>query len=913
MREWNRQQFRRIAGCAAALLVGVAAAGVRAALTPTPPRGSAVVEHASQPQGPYDWARWREFWAFKPVVKPAAPHVANQAWVRNPIDAFVLARLERSGLSPAPEADKATLIRRVTFDLTGLPPTPRELRGFLSDKSPDAWEKLVDRLLTSPHYGEKWGRHWLDVARYVPGRISFPGIEHTSGDSLYRDYVVRAFNEDKPYDRFVIEQLAGDLLPASADRQQECDQITAPAFLSIGPWFDMCTDPNRLRMEMIDDQITVTGQAFLGLSINCARCHDHKFDPIPTADYYALAGIFGSTRIVGDFSEYWRDGRVRLLRPLAMPDEVAANDRIRRQIDAIAAQRWAFLTDSRATLLKQWQRDAARYRAAAAKMPLAFIKRFEAEDHDGFYNLRVGERSRDGKVVQVLETLKPEYQWVKYKFELPADGTYRIDALFSAEEKSPLTVQANGEEPITGALNLTTGGWDVAHQRWATLATLPLRKGLNFLRLERKQGEFPRLDKFRLYRIDDDFDARIAQVAREQNLNPMVLADFVKNGVNSASGAEVGVGDSAAGAIWPTVAGIGTYLDEAGRHSLAEFDAKIAALQKRIVPHALIVSVTDQPHPADMPIHVRGAVEATGGAPVPRGVPQLLEGALPRPEIAPGRSGRLELARWIVDRRNPLAARVMANRIWQWHFGHGIVRTPSDFGSRGAAPTHPQLLDWLAATFMENGWSIKKLHRMILLSSTYRMSASPSERALRIDPDDRQLSYFAPRRLEAEELFDSMFSSTNVLIHQPSGQPLNLEKSKGRAMYVLTTNRAPPGLGAEVRKMLMLFDFDMSGASIDQRTTSNTAAQSLFWLNNPLPKYYAAKFADRLLKMDRLNDARRLEQAYLIAFSHAPDPRISQLTLAYLDQLVSAGETRKDAWTKICQAIYASDEFHYVR
>ena len=187
-------------------------------------------------------------------------------------------------------------------------------------------------------------------------------MKHTAGDSQYRDYVVRAFNEDKPYDRFVTEQLAGDLLPPADDRQQEYDQITAPAFLSIGPWFDMCTDPNRLRLEMIDDMISVTGKAFLGLSINCARCHDHKFDPIPTADYYALAGIFGSTRIVGDFSEYWRDGRVRLLRPLAMPDEVAANDRVCAKIDEKKAAEWKFLTDRHAELLAEWQEDEPRYR-----------------------------------------------------------------------------------------------------------------------------------------------------------------------------------------------------------------------------------------------------------------------------------------------------------------------------------------------------------------------------------------------------------------------------------------------------------------------------------------------------------------------------------------------------------------------
>jgi hypothetical protein len=267
-------------------------------------------------------------WSLSPIHRPELPEVEGSQWPENPIDRFVLARLQASGAKPAAEADRIILIRRATFDATGLPPTPQEIRAFLADHSADAYEKLIDRLLASPHYGERWGRHWLDVARYVQSRITFPGVKNTLGDQAYRDYVVRAFNSDKPYDRFITEQLAGDLLPASADRQQEFDQIAATAYLSIGPWFDQCTDPNRLRLEMIDDMINATSQGLLGLTVSCARCHDHKFDPIPTTDYYALAGIFGSTKIVGDFSQYWRDGRQRMLKPLAMPDEVSANDKV---------------------------------------------------------------------------------------------------------------------------------------------------------------------------------------------------------------------------------------------------------------------------------------------------------------------------------------------------------------------------------------------------------------------------------------------------------------------------------------------------------------------------------------------------------------------------------------------------------
>jgi len=272
----------------------------------------------------------------------------------------------------------------------------------------------------------------------------------------------------------------------------------------------------------------------------------------------------------------------------------------------------------------------------------------------------------------------------------------------------------------------------------------------------------------------------------------------------------------------------------------------------------------------------------------------------------------MELAHWITDARNPLTARVMANRIWQWHFGRGLVETPSDFGSRGSPPTHPELIDWLASRFVEDGWSMKKLHRLILLSSSYRMSGNADPSVIAADPENRNLSRFSSRRLDAEELFDSMFSSTNILIHQESGKPLDLQKSLGRGMYVLTTNRAPPGLGPDVRKMLALFDLDLSGATIDRRGQSNTAAQSLFWLNSPVPKYYAEKFADRLLKMDKLSDEKRLDQAYLIALGHPADKQIAQLTLAYLDSLVAQGMSHQQAWAQVCLALYASNEFHDV-
>ena len=870
---------------------------------------------------PYDWRQWQRFWSFQSVRPVALPAVKNVGWTRNPIDTFVLAKLEEKGFTPAPETDKTTLIRRLTFDLTGLPPTPDEIRAFTNDLRPDAYENLVDRLLASPHYGERFGRHWLDVARYVQGRITFPGVSRSAGDQHYRDYVVRAFNNDKPYDQFITEQLAGDLLPPAKSRQDYLDQIIAPAFLSIGAWFDMETDPNRLRLEMVDEMINTTSKAFMGLSVSCARCHDHKFDPIPAADYYSLGGIFRSTKLVAEFSDHWRDGRVRQLRPLSMPDEVTANDVIHQQIAAQQKEWWQLLGAQHAKLMETWKADEPRYRNAASKIPRPFVKLFEAEDFSGQSGLRIAQLMRDGKGVEVIETLLPKAQWVKYVHEVPETAQYRLDALYSTEDRTPLAVTVNGAIITKDALSTPTGGADLKFQRWQTVGTFELREGTNFIRLDAKEGNFPRLDRFRLYKWDRSVEAQIQSIAAAENLHPMLLANFVYDPQDP----------------WPRIGGIEPYLDEMNRAAPAAMMVECERLGQQIKPYEMAISVTDQPVPIDLPIHPRGSTYRVSDETVPRGVPRLLRHALPSPEILENHSGRLELAAWLTNPQNPLTSRVMVNRLWHWHFGRGIVATTSDFGSRGSPPTNPELLDWLATALMEgtggmgvspvssavqgqehgrdahatSPWSIKRIQRLIVTSSTYRMSShapSPSS-----DPDNQFLSHFPRQRLDAEELFDAMFTTRNIMARQPSGQALDVEKTKGRALYVLSSGRSPEGLGLEVRKMLSLFDYDPSGAPIAERPTSQTPAQSLFWLNSPLVKYYADKFAERLLKMDRLDDVKRVEMAYLIAVGHAPSGAMSSQSIEYLTQIQDdEGLTRQQSWSKFCQVLFGSNEFRYV-
>ena len=848
----------------------------------------------------------KSFWSFQPIQNPALPKVKSPAWVANPIDQFILAELEKHQLQPAIPANREILIRRLTFDLTGLPPTPDEIRIFLADKSVEAYEKLVDRLLNSPHYGEKWGRHWLDVARYVQGRITFPGVPRTAGDQHYRDYIVRAFNTDKPYDRFITEQLAGDLLEPDADKQAYFDQITAPAFLSIGSWFDMETDPNRLRLEMIDEMINTSTKAFLGLSVACARCHDHPFDPIPTADYYKLGGIFKSTRLVGDFSDYWRDGRVRQLRPLAIPSEVAANQLILDQITNKQNERWNLLSTHHTRLSVDWKAQENQYRTAIEIIPKPWVKSIEAENFSGQSGLRIAQLMRNGKAVEVIESLLPKTQMLKYTVEVPQTGDYQLDALLSTGDRTALMLTVNGKVISKATLDQPTGGADLKYQRWTSAGKFELREGLNFIRFDAKEGNFPRLDRFLLYRLDDAIEQAIAAVATADKLNPLLLANYVYNSEDPL----------------PEIAGTEPYLSRMDQQKLQAIAADVENLTSQLAPYEQIIAVTDQQKPVDMEIHPRGSIY-TMRDPVSRGVLSTLNSALPAPIIAANHSGRLELAQWLTDPRNPLTARVMVNRIWHWHFGRGLVSTTSDFGTRGSLPSHPELLEYLADQFRKPvaeggcGWSIKKLNTLILTSNTYRQSSrvadDQSESISRIDPGNVFLSHFPRRRLESEELFDSLFSVRNIMARQLAGQALDVDKSKGRAMYVLTSGRSPEGLGMEVRKMFALFDYDSSGVPIAERPVSQTPAQALFWMNSPLVKYYADKLAERLLKMDQLDDAKRINMAYLISIGHPPSKELAAASLNYLEQLQKTQSLAPAAaWAKLCQAIFASDEFRWV-
>jgi hypothetical protein len=618
-------------------------------------------------------------WSFQPVRKVEAPPDPS-GWSANPIDRFIRARQHQRGLRPARQADRRTLIRRVTFDLLGLPPTPAEVEAFLADQTPGAWARLVERLLASPHYGERWGRHWLDVVRYAD-TAGFEADPFYPSAWRYRDHVIRSFNADKPFDRFIHEQVAGDeLWPADADA------VTATALYCVGPALEeSAMVANQLEYEWLTDAADTTGSAFLGLTVGCARCHDHKYDPISQKDYFALQAVFAA-------SDRPFPGKVRLLRIKALNGLLG---------EAPVPKK--FLADPRCTV--------------------------QTEDRVGF---RLFHRAR------------------------------------------PLPVRR-------------------------------LRRG------------------------------------------------------------ELGKPEELVGPAFPAA------LLPAGRPS----GVGVAAGQRRAA-----------------------------------------------------------LARWLTAADNPLTARVLVNRVWGWHFGQGLVRTPGDFGNQGERPTHPDLLDWLARDLVEHGWSLKHLHRLILLSQTYRMGSVAEGRGLKEDPEDRLLWHFPRRRLEGEAIRDSLLACAGTLAQAPFGRPvvppLGREELTGlfdaKGKWRVTRNAAEHtrrSVYLLVRRtfvypLFAAFDPPEVMASCSRRLQTVVPTQALTLLNSPLARQQSAAFARRLLRECGHRPGRIVDRAWRLAFGRPATPREAERALAFLRQRAAAlaegraESARQAALAELCLAVFNANEFLYV-
>ena len=674
----------------------------------------------------------RGFWSLQQVKKTPVPAVKTQQWVKTPIDSFVLAKLEEAGLQPNPPADRLTLLRRATIDMTGLPPTQEEIQQFLADKSPNAWEKVVDRLLASPAYGERWARHWLDVARYADSN-GFKADETRPNIWRYRDYVIDAFNSDKPYDQFIKEQIAGDeLYPGDPD-----------ALVAMGfnrHWIDETNAAALLtrRQETLDDMTTATGEAFLGLTVGCARCHNHKFDPILQKDYYRLQAFFANTS--------FGDG------PLPLKDPAQ-----RQKYDAQKAA---------------WEEKTKDIRAGMEKL---------------------------------LEPLRAA------KLE---SGSHT----FEEEVKAAIMMDPAKRDPFQAMMYHTA---------------------------------IPRVT------FDEEPDARTLRGLK---------------GEDGKRYAEL-------------------------KKQLAQFDS----LKPPPLPQGqFMVDIG----PNAPPTHVlRGGNFDLKGDEVQPGFLSILDPTEAKITPLPNSTGRRSaLAAWLTDPKNPLVARVMVNRIWHYNFGTGIVSTPGDFGRMGARPTHPELLDYLSANFVENGWSIKKLQRQILLSNTYQQSSDLQAKAAEQDPDNKLLWRWSRHRMEAEAIRDSMLF-TSGLLNTKMGGPGVFPPVPVGTLSDLSATAAAGGWKTEkdpaqnnrrsvyifVRRNLrypMLQEFDSANTfeSCDFRKNTVTPSQSLDLLNNDLILQWAQSLAGRVLNDSGLTPQTKVDRVFKLTYGRSPSAEEQNLAMDFLNR-----------------------------
>jgi hypothetical protein len=671
-------------------------------------------------------------WAFQQIENPKPPAVKNADWPRSEIDQFVLAKLEEKGLTPVADANRITLVRRLYYDLIGLPPTPDQLAAALADESPQAIESLVDQLLESPHFGERWGRHWLDVVRYAEsnGRERNYVFPHAW---RFRDYVIAAFNADKPFDRFIREQIAGDLVEDSGN-----EQLIATGFLAIGPKLLNERNKEIFRMDRVDEQVDVTTRAFMALTVSCARCHDHKFDPIPTAEYYSMAGIFRSSETLFG------------------------------------------------TQKKQGNRQSSELYALG-----------ESPEY----------REHQDKVAGLQKELKAAQATVKK----------------TARKKPPKDADAETKR-------------EAAKERKTTLGKT--RKRIKELQTEIKE-------------------------LKAANPEPPIRAMGIREGKVESS-----------------------------------------------------------------PVYVRGEVSTPKGK-APRGLLTILDDELQQPHLETEQSGRLELANWIASAENPLTTRVVVNRVWQHLFGRGIVRTVDNFGATGETPTHPELLDFVATRFTEQGWSVKKLIRELALSRTYQLTGEYNADNYHHDPGNFLFWRHSSRRVDAEALRDAMLLASGRLDLTPAeGSPVSkLDGEYGRGTSIAqtasdSTHRSVylPIIRNAVPEVLKLFDFAEPSILVGERPVTTVPTQALYFMNSEFVTEQSDALSKSLLANQDLDNEGRVDLAYRTILSRSAAgsevtraANFIQQTTEQLTQLDGkADEAKQHAWSGFCQALFGSAEFRYI-
>ena len=807
----------------------------------------------------------RKHWAYQPLKNPRIPDVKHTAWPSTQLDRFILNRLEAAGRQPASDAEKIVLVRRLYFDLIGLPPTPEQIAQFTNDRSPAAYQKLVDQLLDSPRFGERWGRHWLDVTRFAES-MSLRGVllKHAW---RYRDYVIDAFNNDQPFDQFLKQQLAGDLLETtSVDERRR--NLTATTFLMMGDTLLENQNKAQLDMDFVDEQLDVIGKGLLAQTITCARCHDHKFDPIPTRDYYAMAGILKNVQglkhsNVSGFMEI----------PLPISDEAKRKSSTN---DSLITELGRETNTLKATLQPKSPTPFPIV-VAASSFPGIVVDDDEVKTvgewtksvHSKHY---IGKRyihdSNKGKGDKSLSFIP----------KLPNDGLYEVRFAYShgggrATQVPVQVISATGEQTILVDMSKAP----------------PLA------------GRFLSLGTFH-FDADQHSSVRISN----EGTNGVLTADAVQFiPVTSAS-------TPAPAPISQTDTQIAPSERLALEQRVASLTKELATLRKHKSVREMVNSAVERAKPTDLKIHIRGSIEHLGLV-APRGVLQVANYG-PAPEMPTNSSGRMELANWIADSTNPLTSRVMVNRVWHWLFGNGLVRTVDNFGTTGDSPTHPDLLDHLSVQFIQQGWSIKRLIRSIVVSRTYRLSSASTQDHQ--DPENQLLSHGNRRRLDAESLRDTMLCLGGTLEYEMGGAtfPANLKTDVGFQFQLPRRSVYVPVFRCSLPELFEVFDFANPSMVTGRRDISTVAPQALYMMNHRFVRNQSKLTAEHLLSESHLTQTARIENAYLLILGrNATDSEIS-LSQQFLTSVTNKNQkTNADAWSQMIQAMFSTIEFRYIR
>ncbi len=823
--------------------IGAPWPGAEKPLAKAVPKNSSVREFTEQEKA---------FWSFQPVRDVAPPKVVNQNWIQSPVDAFILAKLEEKGLKPAKPADKLTLLRRASFDLTGLPPTETEIRDFLADNSPEAFKKVVDRLLASPRYGEKWGRHWLDVARYADSTGNDEDHRYPHAWK-YRDYVIESFNKDLPYNQFVREQVAGDLLPPPEGTTVNRRGIIATGFLALGAKAIAQQDKKKMLYDVYDEQLDVLSKGFLGLTLACARCHNHKFDPLLTRDYYAFIGMFASTR---SFSNPDSHVSVPLEKPLIPKEAFEQYKAARAEVQA---------KEKRARLEIETLVDAvkdplvAKYAPRTAEFMLAAHRVYSG-----------GSLADIAKEKQLPENILK--RWVE--FLKPEDLTPQHLLEWRNATPAQLTEVANGyQQRFMSRLK----EWEEQIAKW---------RGEYTKALAENRKSLPDRPKF------EAGDDRFFDGVYFATNGPYDVSEKEKDRFTASAAQRIG-----------------------------ELQKEIEGLKKSAPPEPEMACAIEDQEPVAQKVFIRGDYNNEGDV-APKSFPAILAPYDTKPAFSG--SGRLQLADWIVRPDHPLTARVMVNRIWLGHFGEGLVRTPDNFGIMGERPTHPELLDFLAKRFVEGGWSIKAMHRMMMLSSAYQMASINVENPAEADMDNRLLSRFNRRRLSVEEIRDGLLQIDGTIDLTMGGTlqagrgtdgennqgrlSMNPEKLKRRTVYL-------PLRRANLPTLLNLFDFGDATTMTGKRQLTNVATQALFWLNSEFLTERSATFASTMLAQPGRDDAARIEAAYLKILNRRAEKAEVEDAVKYLNgfrQKFASDQAEQKGWQSLVRVLMASNGFVYL-